>query len=638
MPGHPSQRHHRSARPHAGHSAARDAGGYHHFADAGHRSAHAAGNGRGSGKRARHRAWVASSAISLDIIGHTSSTLAHTMTGAMNADTHARTASRRNHSFRDAWIVETTTGPIKGHAETGVVAFRGIPYAQPPRGELRFRRAQPVEPWTEPLIADHPGDYCAQYRNKSVGWVGSEGCLWLNVVVPNTAARTGDGRSDQRRPHMINRNARRPIVVYFHGGSNVHGSANEPLLTGQYFAQAMDAVVVAVNYRVGILGQLSLNYTADIAKADNTAHTGADGSAGTVSTKSATRADSNPGLSDLVTAVRWVHDNAEAFGGDPARITIMGESSGGAMVTALTALPELRGVIAGAIAQSPPVAMVHSPAAAGRWADRARAENPGLNGIPAMELAHLTERLNVINDEYLEFSGPFAPTIDGDLMTRHPLAVPQPSSQEPHDERRKAPTDDGTPAANIPLLIGTNADEYLVMRWERMSTRAQRARIRRLAQSIGGDAPDILAEFYRGGRTRAECGRFAGDALFLASSLQLASRWPQGKAWMYRLDMLTPSLRLSGLGATHALDLPLLFERYDSGKGPDALYLGGHDQMRATSAVMQSRWKNFIHSGNPEFPPFSDGFATQIFNAGEHTAEDPSGELRRAWSDVDLTN
>ena len=445
----------------------------------------------------------------------------------MNADTHARTQSRRNHSFRDAWIVETTTGPVKGHAETGVVAFRGIPYAQPPRGDLRFRRAQPVEPWAEPLIADHPGDYCAQYRNKSLGWAGSEDCLWLNVVVPTTAARSGEGRSGggrstQRQSDMIDRDARRPIVVYFHGGSNVHGSANEPLLTGQYFAQAMDAVVVAVNYRVGILGQLSLNYSADTTEVNNAAAVG---------TMSTTRADSNPGLSDLVTAVRWVHDNAEAFGGDPGRITIMGESSGGAMVTALTAVPELRGIIAGAIAQSSPVAMVHSPAAAGRWADRARAENPDLNGISAMDLARLTEHLNVINDEYLEFSGPFAPTVDGDLMSRHPLAVPQLMSRdEPHDGRREEPIDDGTPAANIPLLIGTNADEYLVMRWERMSTRAQRARIRRLAQSIGGGAPDILAEFYRGGRTRAECGRFAGDALFLASSLQLASRWPQGKS------------------------------------------------------------------------------------------------------------
>ncbi|WP_296107110.1 carboxylesterase family protein [uncultured Corynebacterium sp.] len=545
----------------------------------------------------------------------------------MNADRHAHTPSRRNHSFRDAWIVETTTGPVKGHAETGVVAFRGIPYAQPPRGDLRFRRARPVEPWIEPLIANHPGDYCAQYRNKSVGWVGSEDCLWLNIVVPNTAAR-----SDQRQSHMINRDARRPIVVYFHGGSNVHGSANEPLLTGQYFAQAMDAVVVAVNYRVGIVGQLSLNYSAGT---------------GAVGTESATRADSNPGLSDLVMAIRWVHDNVEAFGGDPARITIMGESSGGAMVTALTVVPELRGIIAGAIAQSPPVAMVHSPAAAGRWADRARAENPDLNDISAMQLAHLTERLNVINDDYLEFSGPFAPTVDGDLMTRHPLAVPQPTSRdersnersnEPDEEGREKSRDDGTPAANIPLLIGTNADEYVVMRWERMSTRAQRARIRRFAQSIGGRAPDILAEYYRGGRTRAECGRFAGDALFLASSLQLASRWPQGKAWMYRLDLTTPSLRLSGLGATHALDLPLLFERYDSGKGPDALYLGGYDQMRATSVVMQTRWKNFIHCGNPGFRPLSDRFATQIFNAGENTVEDPSGELRRAWADVDLTN
>ena len=107
---------------------------------------------------------------------------------------------------------------------------------------------------------------------------------------------------------------------------------------------------------------------------------------------------------------------------------------------------------------------------------------------------------------------------------------------------------------------------------------------------------------------------------------------------MYRLDMVTPSLRVSGLGATHALDLPLLFGRYDSGKGPDALYLGGRDQMRATGAAMQFRWKNFIHCGDPGYPAFSDHFATQIFDGGEHTAEDPSGRLRQAWSEVDLKN
>ncbi|MEJ4112974.1 carboxylesterase family protein [Corynebacterium kroppenstedtii] len=526
----------------------------------------------------------------------------------MNTTTHPRPASRRPHAFRDAWIVETTTGPVKGHPETGVVAFRGIPYAQPPRGELRFRRAQPVEPWTELLIAAHPGDYCAQYRNRTVGWVGSEDCLWLNVVVP-VANGHDRGRSGRWWRSSFDRSARRPIVVYFHGGSNVHGSANEPLLTGQYFAQAMDAVVVAVNYRVGMFGQLSLNYAAG-------------GS-------SATEADSNPGISDLVMALRWIHANAEAFGGDPKRITVMGESSGGAMVTALTAVPEVRGIIAGAIAQSPPVAMVHSPVAAARWADRARAYNPALRRVSAMRVAEVTEHLNRCNDDYLELSGPFAPTIDGDLVSRHPLAI---GRSCPGGSVR----DDGTPAQEIPLLIGTNADEYLVMRWEWMSTSAQRARVREFAARIGGDAPDIVAEFYRGGRTRADCGRFAGDALFFASATQLASRWPAGRAWVYRLDMATPSLRVSGLGAIHALDLPLLFDRYDAGKGPTALALGGRKTMRATGVAMQKRWKNFIHRGDPGYAPFSEGYATQIFDAGECTVEDPAGERRRAWANVDL--
>ena len=236
--------------------------------------------------------------------------------------------------------MNTTTGPVVGHAETGVAAFRGIPYAEPPTGELRFRRARPKEPWSTPLLATQSGSPCIQIRNADQGVIGSENCLWLDVVVP----RDPSSRS------AVDASARRPVVVFFHGGSNAFGSAANRLYSAQYLAMALDAVVVAVNYRLGVAGGMSLSYGTS------------------QSDVPADRFDTNTQLSDGITALTWVRDNAEAFGGDPHRIIAMGQSSGGALVSSLTAVPQLENVIAGVIMLSPPLAMVHHPDLAALWA------------------------------------------------------------------------------------------------------------------------------------------------------------------------------------------------------------------------------------------------------------------------------
>ncbi|WP_260433313.1 carboxylesterase family protein [Corynebacterium bovis] len=519
---------------------------------------------------------------------------------------------------RDRWTVRTTTGLVKGHAATGVTAFSGIPYAEPPTGDLRFRRAVPKTPWSGVFHADRPGDYCAQFRNRRLGWIGSEDCLWLNVVVP---------RPDPRGP-AVDPSARRPVVVYLHGGGNVHGSAGEPLLTGEHFATAMDAVYVAVNYRLGVLGQLSLAHAEPSSMMPDPS-----------------RADTNVGLSDIVTAVEWVHANAEVFGGDPSRITVMGESSGGAMVSALTAVPRVRPLLAGAISQSPAAAMVHTPdlaaywcrRAAHHWAELAAAPSgPGRGQVRAGEalvdtspeaLSRLTEALSRDNlSAAHDLAGPFAPVVDGDLLPAHPLA---PGAQ-----------------TGLPLLTGTNRHEYLLMRWEPATTAHQRARARRLAAAIDGSvSTDLFDRFYARGRTRRRCAMFMSDAIFTAPTRRLASVQPDGAAWMYRLDLETPSLRATGVRAIHALDLPVLFERYDAGRGPLALALGGREAMVRTTAVMQPRWRAFIHDGDPGFPRWSEDHTVQVFGAveggragdpAEFTVPDPDPELRRAWDAVDL--
>ncbi|AGP31940.1 carboxylesterase family protein [Corynebacterium terpenotabidum] len=504
-------------------------------------------------------------------------------------------------SGRDPWTIETTTGAVRGHQVNGAVAFRGIPYAEPPTNDLRFRRAVAKDPWHGVFIAARPGDYCAQWRNRSIGWIGSENCLWLNVVVP---------RPNTRGP-VVSAAARRPIVIYLHGGSNIHGSAAEPLLSGEYLAAATDAIYVAVNYRVGILGQLSLGFADDL---------------------NPDRFASNTGLSDIITAIEWVHANASAFGGDPDRITVMGESSGGAMVTALSAVPRVKDLVHGFIAQSPAAAMVHTPDDARRVADMAlkilRADDDGKTPRPegtgkelltasAEGLAWLTEKTNAAAWGRSGIAGGFAPVID-DLLPAHPLT---PGAQ-----------------SDIPLLIGTNLDEYVLMRWSYPSARTFRTQAQQFAEMIDpSSAPGVLDGLYGSGKRRGDAGRFVGDALFTAPAMRLASQHPSGRSWMYRLDMSTLSLNLSGIGATHALDLPILFGRYDSGRGPGALALGGRERMVATTAVMQNRWKRFIHDGNPGWDAYPDTLATQLFDGGEKTVVDPSPALREAWAPVTLT-
>lgn len=534
--------------------------------------------------------------------------------------------AQRSPAPGDFWTVQTTTGRIKGHAETGTAAFRGIPYAQPPIGSRRFRRAKPIAPWEGTFEARADGEYCYQFRNKATGWIGSEDCLWLSVVVPRGTARGGDTATDTgnatdadnaaasiNKEHAIDATARRPIAVHLHGGSNVHGSAADPQRSGEHFAQATDSIYVGVNYRLGMFGQLFFGEDFD----DE-------------------RIDTNAGLSDIIEALKWIQANARTFGGDPERITIFGESSGGAMVTALMTSPALEGVIAGAIAQSPAGAMVHTPDNATYWREQAVAELARIRGLvdrdtdkekgkskgvesapatggltvddlfdtTATELGEITEALVAHNLRYAPgVSGPFAPIVDGDLLPKHPLA-------------KGAQRD-------LPLLVGYNRDEYRLMRWEPLRTKHQWSRTVALAEHVSTDVEELL-QHYKGFQRRSAVGEFTGHAIFVAPAYLLAEQHPTGKVWFYRLDMTTPSLELSGIGATHALDLPLLFRRVDTSRGKLALALGGAKQMNRTSEAMLRRWRTFLHDLDPGFERYRGD--ADLAGIAQHATEPNSTE------------
>ena len=561
------------------------------------------------------------------------------MGGAEKKESTGQASVSQRPAPGDFWTVQTTTGRVKGHAETGAAAFRGIPYAQPPIGPRRFRRAEPIDPWEGTFEARADGEYCYQFRNKATGWIGSEDCLWLSVVVPRGTARgsdaatgaepakdAGNATAPINTEHAIDATARRPIAVHLHGGSNVHGSAADPQRSGEHFAQATDSIYVGVNYRLGMFGQLFFGEDFD----DE-------------------RLDTNAGLSDIIEALKWIQANARAFGGDPERITIFGESSGGAMVTALMTSPALEGVIAGAIAQSPAGAMVHTPENAKYWREQAVAELARIRGLvekdeaktkqqgkgadqaetkstdasaepspetgglsidglfdaTATELGKITEALVAHNLRYAPgVSGPFAPIVDGDLLPKHPLA-------------KGAQRD-------LPLLVGYNRDEYRLMRWEPLRTKHQWSRTVALAEHVSTDVEELL-QHYKGVQRRSAVGEFTGHAIFVAPAYLLAEQHPTGKVWFYRLDMTTPSLELSGMGATHALDLPLLFRRVDTSRGKLALALGGAKQMNRTSGAMLGRWRKFLHDLDPGFERYrgdagATGAAAQ--SAEANTAEE----------------
>ena len=212
-------------------------------------------------------------------------------------------------------LVQTAEGPVRGHEQNGVRVFTGIPYAAPPLGALRFRPPQPHAPWTEILEATHEAPACPQTPGSAIGKTSDqEDCLFLNVWAPPAHA-----------------GGKWPVMVWIHGSGD-KGYGGSPFFDGQRLVRDNHVVLVTINYRLGLLGSL---VSSSLDGGDDNERSG------------------NYHLRDQQEALRWVQRNATAFGGDPAAVTIFGESAGGAAVLALLASPASKGLFQRAIAESP---------------------------------------------------------------------------------------------------------------------------------------------------------------------------------------------------------------------------------------------------------------------------------------------
>lgn len=492
-----------------------------------------------------------------------------------------------------ALTVSTTAGRVRGMVAGGVRTWRGIPYAAPPLGALRFRGPQAPAPWSGVRDATRFGDAPPQVvRSRNLG-AGrhpvSEDCLTINVTAP---ANPGTEPL--------------PVVVCLYGGGFLIGSSASPVYDGGRLVAAGDVVYVSLNYRVGALGFLDLTRYADDAHPF----------------------ESNVGLRDQLAGLRWIRENIAAFGGDPDNVTLMGQSAGGTSVLTMMAIPAAAGLFHRAAALSPAPASVYGAERHAAWAetyvrtlgledrDAARA----LSHLPWRELVGALDRLSPwLGRAENRDPMPASPSVDGDFLPRRVI-----------DAFRSGA------AHRVPLIVGTARREGALFRY----LNALPTSPKRIEDSIRASEPEAWDRI-RGGYPRFPRRDavidMVGDGIFWHPSVQIAEAHARhAPVWSYRFDFETPALRLTGLGATHGTDLPSLFGELDSDAGRFFTLLGGRDQAARLSARHQGALLDFARDGHPgaEWPRYDDvARRVRIFDAVDRVESDPRRELRLAWGD-----
>jgi len=491
-------------------------------------------------------------------------------------------------------VVQLGDGAVRGRAESGITSFLGIPYAAPPFGANRRQPPQPVEPWAAERDATAygptapKGDYPPQYVPLFPEVViAGEDCLNLNIWTPDPNA------------------AGLPVLVWIHGGSFMNGSGSVGEYDGAAFAR--DGVVcVTINYRLSAEGFLYLG----------------DGIA-------------NLGLLDQLAALRWVQANIAAFGGDPARVTVAGESAGAMSVTTLLSMPLAQGLFAQAIAESGAAAHTLTPDA-GRMVGGYLADALGVpadrDAIKAVPLEKLVQAASDLVVEVQTTPDParwgqltlsllpFAPTVDGTVLPQAPL-----------------PAIAAGQGSNVPLLIGSNRDEARLFLVAAGSLDLIDDATLAAAAGAYGLSADSLA-VYRANRPGASAGDLLAavitDWFFGIPAIRVAeARADRGDArtWAYRFDHPEPEDN-HRLGACHGAEIPFVFDTI--GRDDVRPRIGDKPAQAAADQVHRA-WTDFISHGNPGWAAYDTTSRTTGVLTDKITAvDDPSAGERALWDGI----
>jgi para-nitrobenzyl esterase len=469
------------------------------------------------------------------------------------------TSSRSGSEVKPAARVSTSGGLITGTTASrpGVRAYLGIPYAAPPVGEFRWHVPRPPAEWTNVRAAERFAPSCMQGSNTPFGpWTTeflllgavSEDCLYLNVW---TAARSGE---------------RRPVLVYVYGGGFSSGSGDVPVYDGAPLAEK-GLVVVNMNYRVGALGFL--------AHPELSAERGVSG---------------NYGLLDQVAALEWVRDNIAAFGGDPQRVAIAGQSAGAISVFLLTASPMAKGLFQRAVIESGPGGLASFGIGASRSVARPRveAESDGVRFAAALGAKNLAELRRLPASKFAGGGAGirFGPVIDGRFLLENPAETFAAGRQN-----------------DVPTITGLNADEGSASPTYGRATAEQFRQ--QITQRYGERAAQFLAAYpaatdNEARRAQIESGRDAGIA-GVTRLLTERARTSRTPAFAYYFDRAIPWPERPEFGAFHTAEVPYVFGTLDKLRRPWT------DVDRKLSQTMMSYWASFAATGDPNgtgLPPW----------------------------------
>ena len=508
--------------------------------------------------------------------------------------------------------VDTASGRISGLSTDGTLAFLTIPYGASTSGANRFRPPQPPVSWTG--VRD-----CSSFTGKAPqaglrpatrpeleNFAGAadpspetEDCLTLNVWTAG-----------------CDRSARRPVMVWFHGGAFAYGNANSPRTTGSRLVRQNDVVVVTVNQRLNIFGHLDLSAFGG----QGFEHSG------------------NAGTLDMIASLEWIRDHIALFGGDPGNITIFGESGGGAKVSTLLSMPRAKGLFHRAIIQSGAAVRLRTKDRALSLTECVRqhlgAAAATIEQLQAVPVDHLLAAVDPAQQALGASPTPlfdryaFGPVVDGDILPAQPF---DPVASDI--------------CADVPLIIGdmrTETANFLAVVdkvWDRSLTEVE---LRQRLQPIAGEHTDRVLDLYQhlypvlnpAERLIAA----TTDSNFRIRSLVLAQRraaLQRAPVWMYSFEWQTPVLG-GRLKAPHAMDVPFVFNTLDLTNAT-----GGSPEAQALADTMSSLWANFARTGRPDhrevphWPAYdAQSRATLVLDKECRIENDPRGEERRLWQHI----
>ena len=495
-------------------------------------------------------------------------------------------------------IVSTSFGKLEGVFENGLYVFKGIPFATPPIGDLRWLPPQPYQPWKGTRKADTYGAIAPQngMREGSIEMPGfhelepqSEDCLFLNVYTPGLD------------------NTKRPVMVWIHGGGFSIGSGSQSMYSASTLVKRGNIVLVTLNYRLGVLGFLNFKEL----------------------TGGQIPATGNEGLLDQIAGLEWVRANIAAFGGDPGNVTIFGESAGAMSVACLMTMPKARGLFQKAIMESPvgEIArpLVKSIETCKEFLKIVGIEPSNVKVLRSLKVERLLSAQLELGIRTGEGIAPAIPVADGGILPKMPLEAFETGL-----------------AARVPTIIGTNLDEqrlFSLMNPNFLKTDEQA--LQKYAENIVGakNAPILIDTYRRARKARGEpisppdlVAAMTSTLMYRETALRMViAQHKYGQpAYNYLFTWKSPAMR-GILGACHALEIGFVFGNYDSvfcGSGPEA------DKL---SLQIQDAWAAFARTGNPgteslgEWPVYGNQRQTMILSGSSHVEKAPYEEERHIW-------